>query len=86
MSEQKENKLTPKMVYALALLKKGYEKEGQPQIPQKVFANNTNECKDNGIIGANSLIALWATFPNKNLATKQKITYNEKIVTAYIPL
>ena len=40
MSEQKEKKLTPKKIYGQALLKKCYEKDGQPQVAQKVFLEN----------------------------------------------
>lgn len=84
--KQKEKQLTPKKVYGQALLKKCYEKDGQPQIAQKVFLENEKECKENAINNDKSLIAIFTSLASDNLATKQKTTYNDKIVTAYIPL
>lgn len=85
-TNQKEKKLTPKVIFALALLKKEYAKEQKAQIPKVLFANNEKECKENGITSLQSMISTIATLPSHKLATKQKTTYNDKIVTAYIPL
>ena len=85
-TNQKEKKLTPKVIFALALLKKEYAKEQKAQVPKELFANNEKECKENGITSLQSMISTIATLPSHNLATKQKTTYNDKIVTAYIPL
>ena len=40
MSEQKEKKLTPKTIFALALLKKGYNENNEAQIPKVLFEQN----------------------------------------------
>ena len=86
MSEQKEKTLTPKAIFVLALLKKGYNANNEAQIPKVLFEQNEKECKENGITSLQSLLSTLATLPKHKLATKQKVTYNEKIVTAYIPL
>lgn len=85
-TNQKEKQLTPKVIFGLALLKKEYAKEQKAQIPKVLFANNEKECKENGINTPQALTSVIATLPSHNLATKQKTTYNDKIVTAYIPL
>ncbi len=86
MENQKEKKLTPKVIFALALLKKEYEREQVAQIPKVLFANNEKECKENGITSPQSMTSTIATLPSHKLATKEKTTYNDKFVTAYIPL
>ena len=86
MENQKDKKLTPKVIFALALLKKEYAKGQVAQIPKVLFANNEEECKKNGINTPQAMTSTIATLPSHNLATKEKTTYNDKIATAYIPL
>lgn len=85
-TNQNEKKLTSKVIFALALLKKEYAREQKAQIPKVLFANNEQECKENGINTPQAMTSTIATLPSRNLAKKEKTTYNEKIATAYIPL
>lgn len=86
MEKQKELKPTAKIIFASALLKKCFEKSGTAQVPKVMFEQNEKECKENDIKTPQALTSTCALFKRYGLATPQKITYNEKIVTAYTPL